>query len=374
MSCTEPNIIADAATLQRLDSFTGRGWLKVIAPAKVNLFLGIGGRRADGYHDAISVLHALNLHDLVYLRRTPAPAGTGLTVEVEMFGRGDVEAPDVPLESNIITRAIRALAAATNCEAGETVTVPNCEAGESAAATNGTTGEAVAASNRTASEAIAAPNRTADEIISVHVEKNIPAQAGLGGGSSDAAATIVGMCKLWGIDPHTPAVDAVARSLGSDVAFFLYGGCGYFLGTGDTFVRSLDPMKSPVVLVKPAEGVSTKLAYEAFDASPTPVPHELAEQIEAAQDAASVPVYNNLAPASEKVLAQLADIRQWLEGCEGVHDVLLCGSGSTTFATCETHDAASRIVVEARKRGLWARATSFGSVRALIVGNEGGMQ
>ena len=57
---------------------------------------------------------------------------------------------------------------------------------------------------------------------------------------------------------------------------------------------------------------------------------------------------------------------------EGVRGALLCGSGSSTFAICDSHDIASAIVVEARKRGLWARATSFGSVRALVIDQEGG--
>ena len=312
MSSIESNIIADAAALQRADSFTGRGWLKTIAPAKVNLHLAIGARRADGYHEATSVMHALNLHDVVYLRREDAVPGTDLTIEVEMFGRGDVEAPDVPLEKNIITRALRALAAAIG--------------------------------------------RDADEIVRVHVEKNIPAEAGLAGGSTDAAAALVGACRLWNIDPESQDVEDVARSLGSDVAFFLHGGCASFVGSGDAFVRSLAPMKCSVVLVKPAEGVSV----------------EASAQLDAATEAVDVPLFNNLAPASEVLLPKLAEIRTWLASCEGVRGALLCGSGSSTFAICDSHDIASAIVVEARKRGLWARATSFGSVRALVIDQEGG--
>lgn len=328
MSLTESNIIADAAALQKADSFTGRGWLKTIAPAKVNLFLGIGARRADGYHEATSVMHALNLHDVVYLRREDAAPGTGLAIEVEMFGRGDVKAPDVPLEKNIITRALRALAVAFN--------------------------------------------RTTDELVRVHVEKNIPAEAGLAGGSTDAAAALVGACRLWDIDPASQQVEQAARSLGSDVAFFLHGGCASFVGTGDTFVRTLVPMKCSVVLAKPAEGVSTKLAYETFDANPTPIPADATARLEAAGEAVDVPLFNNLAPASEALLPQLAGIRSWLASQEGVRGTLLCGSGSCTFAICDSHDTASAIVVEARKRGLWARATSFGSVRALVIDQEGG--
>ena len=71
------DITADAVALQERDEFRAQGWLKLIAPAKVNLHLAIGARRDDGYHDAVSVLHALNLHDVVYMRRKlPMPQPT----------------------------------------------------------------------------------------------------------------------------------------------------------------------------------------------------------------------------------------------------------------------------------------------------------
>ena len=124
--------------------------------------------------------------------------------------------------------------------------------------------------------------------------------------------------------------------------------------------------------MKPAEGVSTKRAYETFDANPTPLSAEASAQLDAATEAVDVPLFNNLAPASEVLLPKLAEIRTWLASCEGVRGALLCGSGSSTFAICDSHDIASAIVVEARKRGLWARATSFGSVRALVIDQEGG--
>lgn len=98
-----------------------------------------------------------------------------------------------------------------------------------------------------------------------------------------------------------------------------------------------------------------------------PVPAEFAANIRAAEVADDVKLFNNLAPASESIMLQLADVRQWLTGQQGVAGALLCGSGATTFAVCDDFATACRVVSEARKQGWWARATSFGSIRIMAV-------
>ena len=324
MTANESTITANAAELQMLDEFNPAGWVKVVAPAKVNLHLGIGGKRPDGYHDAVSVLHALNLHDVLYVRREDSAPGTGLDVQVQMLGRGEIEVPDVPVESNIATKAVRALAQAVG--------------------------------------------RAEDEVVRLRIEKNIPAQAGLGGGSSDAAAALVGVSRLWGLTDGAEVVERVARTLGSDVAFFLRGGCAYYEGTGEVFVHELAPMKKSVVLVKPDWGVSTAAAYAAFDDQPVEVGTDVAAAIATAKAAEDVVLFNNLASASERIEPQLAEIREWLVDQRGVQGVLLCGSGSTTFGVCEDFATACQVVADARRRGLWARATAFGPLRAVVVG------
>ena len=314
------DITADAIALQELDEFRAQGWTKVLAPAKVNLHLAIGERRDDGYHDATTIMHALTLHDVVYLRRKP---GGGAGPEARMVARGDIEVPDLPSEDNIACKAIRALAEKVG--------------------------------------------RLDDSAIEIRIEKNIPAQAGLGGGSSDAAAALVGAAKLWGLAPDDPAIEQTARETGADVAFFLRGGCAHLEGTGGTFVRALTPTKRSVALVKPDGGVSTGAAYRTFDESPVAIPDAIAEQAQTAESADEIEPFNNLAPASEKLMPELADIRAWLEGQPGVESALLCGSGSCTFAVCDDFATACQVVADARKRGLWARATSFGSARAIVV-------
>lgn len=316
------DITADAVALQERDEFRAQGWLKIIAPAKVNLHLAIGARREDGYHEATTIMHAINLHDVVYMRKKLSEGDSPGAPSVQMVSCGDVDAPDLAAEDNIAAKAILALAKLTG--------------------------------------------RT-DVGIDVRIEKHIPAQGGLGGGSSNAAAALVGAAHLWGLQPGDSAIETAARGLGSDVAFFLHGGCSCYKGTGEVFVRSIEPSKQSVVLVKPDGGVSTAEAYRTFDKNPVVIPDDVAENAQAARCAEDVRLFNNLAFASETILPQLTDIRSWLCASEGVKDALLCGSGATTFAICESFASACHVATEARKRGLWARATSFGSARVMIV-------
>ncbi|WP_241159145.1 4-(cytidine 5'-diphospho)-2-C-methyl-D-erythritol kinase [Adlercreutzia sp. ZJ141] len=322
----------DARSLQSL------GYLRVIAPAKVNLFLGIGCRRADGYHDAISLMHALNLHDVLHIGRVPLSESAGwkgracaavvgpcdnVSVHVSTIPRGGVPELDIPAEKNLVTKAVDALARKLDY-----------------------------------TEACA---------LDLRIEKSIPYEGGLGGGSSDAAAALLGAARLWGVDADNPALEAAARSLGSDVAFFLYGGCGLYEGTGDVFVRSLKPMTKNVALIKPEGGVSTARAYAAFDECPQEINEELLDRVNAACEAANVPLFNNLAPASERLTPLLAEIRAWAAGFPGVTDVLLCGSGATTFAVCDSFEAACALTAAAKRKGWWARTTAFGGARAAVL-------
>ena len=322
------NITVDAVALQERDEFRSQGWLKLIAPAKVNLHLAIGARRPDGYHEAVTIMHALTLHDVVYLRRKLPDAENPHKPTIRMVSCGDVVAPDLPSADNIASKAICMLA--------------------------GRLGRA-------------------DAGVEVRIEKNIPAQGGLGGGSSDAAAALVGAAQLWGFGSGEPAIEDVARELGSDVAFFLHGGCSCYEGTGEVFVRDLAPSKRAVALVKPDGGVSTAEAYRTFDSDPAPIPAEMAANALKACSAEDVILFNNLAPASELLMPELGEIRRWLVGQGGVREALLCGSGATTFSLCEDFATACKVVAEARRRGFWARATSLGALRAMPVSTEGGL-
>ncbi len=220
---------------------------------------------------------------------------------------------------------------------------------------------------KAARELAQAIGRTEDESVRIVVEKSVPAQTGLGGGSSDAAAVLVAMANLWGLQPDDGRLEQVARSLGADVAFFLHGGCALLDGAGDTFVHALDPSKKAVAIVKPEGGVSTAAAYATFDDDPGEVPASMLAEVNDARNAEEIPLFNNLAPASEKLYDVLAEVREFAGGFSGVEGVLLCGSGSGTFAVCDSYEAAQSVSSAALARGWWARATSFTSLGAAIL-------
>ncbi len=324
-SISKDGIIADAVAIQERDGFRANGWKKIIAPAKVNLYLAIGDLQKDGYHRVTTVLHALNIHDTLYIRATPEEEKIDNTPRTVLVARDDVDLPEITSEENLATKAVIALAESTSQPISATA-------------------------------------------LDLRIEKSIPFQAGLGGASSDAAAALVGAALLWGIDPTDPVLEETARTLGADVAFFLHGGCSYLEGRGDQFVKSLVPSKQAIALVKPYGGVSTSKAYAAFDANPVQIPTAEAEEVSSVLRADEVPLFNNLAPAAFTLMPELSDVWQWLDSQPGIEGALLCGSGATTFALCDNFQVACSVVAAARKRGWWARATNLGSARVSSFG------
>ncbi|MGI6105579.1 MAG: 4-(cytidine 5'-diphospho)-2-C-methyl-D-erythritol kinase [Raoultibacter sp.] len=305
-----------------LAAFEKEGMLKVIAPAKTNLVLAVGDRRPDGYHNTSTIMHALNLHDVLHVDYYPESAG-GLELEVSCHARENLEELEILSEENLATRAISLLAKKLN--------------------------------------------RTVDEKITIRIEKHIPLQAGLGGGSSDAAAALVAAAHLWEIEPQSEPVLETAVQLGSDVSFFLFGGCAFLTGTGEEFQHMLTPMKKSVALIMPDRGVSTAEAYRTFDESPVPIPEDVLSETIAAKDASEVPLFNNLSTAAETLLPELVRIRTWAQQQEGVEGVLLSGSGSATIVVCDSFNHAHYLVSGAKMQGWWARTTSFSALRAAIV-------
>lgn len=368
------DMVATARDVQwSADTFLGFGSVKLVAPAKVNLFLGVGGRREDGYHDVVNVMQATALHDVLYMNSTPVASGSpederlraaaelagaaasaqgeqfdeadaadfagsfaaklpdyqavggpqgNLLVSIDCTDKGEVGSLDVPARDNLVFRAVHLLA---------------CE--------------------------ISYVRR---DKVTVRLEKNIPHQGGLGGGSSDAAAALLGAAKLWGISADDPVVEAVARRLGADVAFFLHGGCALFEGTGERFVRLLAPRRDAVLLVKPEGGVSTGAAYAAFDANPVFADPALLQQVADAREGADVPLFNSLTAAAEGLLPELAEVRAWAACQEGVREVLLCGSGATTCLLVDDFSTACNLAAAAKREGWWARATMFSSLKAAL--------
>lgn len=320
--------------------------IKLIAPAKVNLFLGIGRQRPDGYHDATTVMHSLALHDTVSMTRVDAGesvvliepeshaqplreysvevvADSGLSVEAKSIWLEGIDPLDIPSDQNLACKAVLLLAEKLD--------------------------------------------RHVDECIRIIIEKHIPYQAGLGGGSSDAAAALLGAAELWGAASDDPRIEQAAEELGADVRFFLHGGCALLNGRGESFVHALEPMKETVAIVRPAQGVSTKQAYHAFDEHPAYPEQSLLDDVCAADRAADVPLFNNLEAPAERLADGLKQAREIIAATDGVTGVLLCGSGSALFAICDTYATAQKLSARAQANGCWARSTSFSSIRAALL-------
>ncbi len=215
--------------------------------------------------------------------------------------------------------------------------------------------------------------------VSIDVQVHIPEKAGLGGSSADAAATLYLLAQRWGVDPSDPLVVEVAKAVGADVAFFLNPRPSLMLGAGDTLVETYaSTVDASLAIVLPAEtGVVTKEAYDQFDVSPVaPESYEqLSSLLRAAdQDAADLGtsgpaasgqsdtgrqliqqvaklLFNNLAPAAKSLKPQVAEVEDWLKAQPGVLGAQVSGSGSSSFALCESQEAANAIAAAAQAKG-----------------------
>ncbi len=205
--------------------------------------------------------------------------------------------------------------------------------------------------------------------VSIDVQVHIPEKAGLGGSSADAAATLYLLAQRWGVDPLDPLVVEVAKTVGADVAFFLEPRPSLMLGAGDTLVETYtSTVDAPLAIVLPAEtGVVTKEAYDQFDASPiAPESYENLSALlrDAGQGATSDHdackqfiqhvaklLFNNLAPAAKSLKPQVAEVEEWLKAQSGVLGSQVSGSGSSSFALCESRDAADAIAAAAQAKG-----------------------
>lgn len=282
--------------------------LTLTAPAKINLYLGVHATKdKQGYHRVDTVMTTLDLADVVRI----APAQELLVTTIP--------AADFPQQQNTAYKAAAAM--------GEAF------------------GHSVA--------------------YAIKIEKHIPIRAGLGGPSTDAAAVIMGLCTLWGIDPHHERVLAVASYIGADVPFFLYGPPAYLDGRGDTMCELFKPLEGmPVALVKPqAAGVSTVAAYKRFDKDPAPLP-ELEPLLDAmrAHDKQAVlsHIANNLAPAACELAPEIQEVLDWLRAQNQVCVADVCGSGATVFAVCASKEAAQTISSAAHElHGWWSYAASM---------------
>ncbi len=308
----------------RLEGLPMKNVTKIISPAKVNLVLAVGEKQESGFHEVQTIMHSLALHDTLSMRRfDDEGSGDGLQVMLKCESSFTIDPLLIKAEENIAYKAVVELAKALG--------------------------------------------RTQDETIEMVLNKVIPAEAGLGGGSSNAAAALVGAATLWGVGVEDERVQEVASRLGADVSFFLKGGCARLSGKGDVFEAQLEPRSGFVLLVRPDAGVSTGKAYAAFDEDPVLPSSEYLSSIAALDAAADVSLYNNLEKAACSVTPVVAQVLEWGRAAAGEENVVLCGSGSAVCCIFDSYQAACEASVEARKHEWWTRVTSFSPLGAAIV-------
>lgn len=308
----------------RLEGLPMKNVTKIISPAKVNLVLAVGEKQESGFHEVQTIMHSLALHDTLSMRRfDDEGSGDGLQVMLKCESSFTIDPLLIKVEENIAYKAVVELAKALG--------------------------------------------RTQDETIEMILNKVIPAEAGLGGGSSNAAAALVGAATLWGVGVEDERVQEVASRLGADVSFFLKGGCARLSGKGDVFEAQLEPRSGFVLLVRPDAGVSTGKAYAAFDEDPVLPSSEYLSSIAALDAAVDVSLYNNLEKAACSVTPVVAQVLEWGRAAAGEENVVLCGSGSAVCCIFDNYQAACEASVEARKHEWWTRVTSFSPLGAAIV-------
>lgn len=280
--------------------------LTATAYAKINLTLDVFSKRADGYHSIASILQVISLHDTLVFSRHAEP-GIRFTCDAP-------EGSAIPTDAtNLVVRAAQSIFDQAH-EQGHTLSSG----------------------------------------VAIHLTKQIPAQAGLGGGSSNAAATLLAMNRLFELKFDSKTLHSLASSLGSDVPFFLVGGTAVARGRGETLTPLPDVPPFWLVVVKPEENVSTAWAYGELDNAPNRQSHRGTMRLETAlreDDRGRLLAFqsNDFELPVFEHLPRLAWLRDEIEmaGALAVH---LCGSGSALYGVAESEAAAARIADLLRRR------------------------
>jgi 4-diphosphocytidyl-2-C-methyl-D-erythritol kinase len=256
------------------------------AHAKINLGLRVLGKRPDGFHQILTVFQEVAFHDTLYFRH--ADAAFAFTANH----------PDVPGDdANLIVRAVRLIEQATDC-----------------------------------------PMR-----VVIHLDKQIPLGAGLGGGSSNAAAALRGLNQLFDLRLSQADLATLGAQLGSDVAFFVYGGTALASGRGEQVQPLADLDPTWVLLVNPGLHVSSAWAYKNLNLKLTNFQglNSVCPKFEEGQIAGIRRVLAGNA-LEEPVMRQypvIREIKATIQAC-GAEWTLMSGSGSTVFGLFTRKDAA----------------------------------
>ncbi len=256
------------------------GWTQVWAPAKVNLYLRVVGKRPDGYHELATFMMPVPIFDTLSAR------------EISSGIQFECDDPHLPRDSsNLVVKAAQKLAQKCGVAKG----------------------------------------------VQILLTKRIPSQAGMGGGSSDAAATLVCLNQLWNLGLGEKDLASLALDLGSDVPFFLGQGPAWCTGRGEN-LRPVAPAwgKTHLVVIKPAEGLSTREIFARYKPKNDPGAEETRAQMfldSLKKDPKTLggALFNDLEHPSMELLPSLASLRGDLLA-SGALGVVMTGSGSAMVA------------------------------------------
>lgn len=257
-----------------------RALYDVPAPAKLNLFLHITGRRLDGYHLLQSVFMLIDWHDSLHLETTH----NGQITRQDL----NAQAPRLPAD-DLIVRAARALQAATGCTQG----------------------------------------------AHIALDKHIPSQAGMGGGSSDAASTLLALNRLWNLGLDRNELATIGLQLGADVPFFIGGSNAWVEGIGEQITPLEDQQALPIarfLVVKPNAGLDTPGIFS------SPLLKRDTQRATIADFAANHFDFghNDLQPVAQALCPDVKKASDWLNSL-GLQ-ARMTGSGSAVFAQIQQTD------------------------------------
>ncbi len=278
--------------------------MQVPSFAKINWTLEILGRRADGYHELRTILQTVAVHDDLFF----SPAESGIELSCDN--------PEVPCdETNLIYRAAQLLQQLTDCNKG----------------------------------------------VKIALQKRIPLGAGLGGGSSNAAITLLALSQLWELAVAPDDLFRLGSQLGADVPFFFFGGTGIGIGRGDEVYPMTDITAENLLLVNPGINVPTREIYRNLPSQLTS-PATLNKMPLSLQTAyasmrwSQLKLRNDLEGPAFTLYPRIKEVRQQLIDLQA-NAVLMSGSGSTVFAVFESEAARAAAQAELSGNGWWCAAT-----------------
>ncbi len=256
--------------------------------AKINWSLRILGRRPDGYHEIDTFLQTISLHDTIHFTATE-------TAEIRL----SCDDQTLPIDArNLVYRAAAALQSSHAQGKG----------------------------------------------ARIHLEKRIPSHAGLGGGSSDAAATLIGLSHIWKIEASSAQLNEIAGNLGADVPFFLHGGTGRGTGIGTRITPLADADKRFPLIIKPNAGVSTAESYRALNApSLTTLSGDTILSSSPSLGSFDSDLVNDFEGSVFKREPEINRAKAALKKA-GAQGVMLAGSGSAVFGIFDKREAQERAI------------------------------